>query len=29
MLHLVGSSTFDPKEELEELQMKLQRMEGE
>ena len=29
MLPLLGSSTFDPKEELEELCMKLQRMEGE
>ena len=29
MLPFPGSSTFDPKEELEELDMKLQRMEGE
>ena len=29
MLPLPGSSTFDPKEELEEPRMKLQRMEGE
>ena len=29
MFPLLGSSTFDPEEELEELRMKLQRMEGE
>ena len=29
MLPLPGSSTFDPEEELEELQRKLQIMEGE
>ena len=29
MLPLPGSSTSDPEEELEELLMKLQRMEGE
>ena len=29
MLPLPGSSTFDPKEELEESRMKLQGMEGE
>ena len=29
VLPLPGSSTFDPKEELEEPHMKLQRMEGE
>ena len=29
MFPLPGSSTFDAEEELEELRMKLQRMEGE
>ena len=29
MFPLPGSSTFDPEEELEELRLKLQRMEGE
>ena len=29
MLPLPGSSTFDPKKELEESRMNLQRMEGE
>ena len=29
MLPLPGSSTSDPRKELEEQQMKLQRMEGE